>query len=133
MSRVVAFSEAAAIGLHSMVVIVRNNRVLNAAEIADLISSSKHHVSKVMQRLAKSGFVASTRGPSGGFYLKIAPDELSLLNIYEAIEGKIEDGSCPARKEKCPFNECILGDASQNITFEVKEYLSSKTLSDYID
>ncbi len=132
MSNIIAFSEAASIGLHSMIVIARSNKVINVSEIAEYINSSRHHVAKVLQRLTKDGYISSNRGPAGGFYMKKKPDEVSLLNIYESIEGQFDIDACPGDKDVCPFNECILGDLSKRISFEIISYLSSKTLGDYL-
>jgi DNA-binding IscR family transcriptional regulator len=45
---------------------------------------------KVLQRLAQVGFLSSTRGPNGGFVLRKKPADINLLQIYEAIEGKLQ-------------------------------------------
>ena len=132
MSGIIALSEAAVIGLHSMVLIADSEKIMNVTTIAEKIDSSKHHVAKVMQRLAKFGYVSSYRGPNGGFYLKKEPEKITLLNIYESIEGKIEIQTCPANKGKCPFGQCIMGDLTQKLANEFLNYLTTKTLKDYL-
>ncbi|MCG8579085.1 MAG: Rrf2 family transcriptional regulator [Bacteroidales bacterium] len=132
MSKIVTLSEAASIALHSMVLIARSDTKLNVNQISEAIDSSKHHVAKVMQRLAKEDFVASNRGPSGGFVLKQEPAEISLLMIYEAIEGKVAIQSCPGDKRACIIGTCMLGDLSRNMTKEFKEYMESHYLSEYL-
>ncbi|MBS2211009.1 Rrf2 family transcriptional regulator [Carboxylicivirga mesophila] len=132
MSKIVTLSEAASIALHSMVLIARSDTKLNVNQISEAIESSKHHVAKVMQRLAKEDFVASNRGPSGGFVLKQEPEEISLLMIYEAIEGKVAIQSCPGDKRTCIIGSCMLGDLSRNMTKEFKEYMESHFLNEYI-
>ena len=132
MSNVIALSEAAAIGLHSMALVAVSKKVLNVTEISKTIGSSKHHTAKIVQRLSKKGLLKSTRGPSGGFCLKKEPIEISLLNIYEAVEGKVEVHSCLASKETCPFDTCLLGDLATKMSKEIWDYLSSKKLSDFI-
>lgn len=132
MSGIVALTEAASIGLHSMVLIARSRDVVNVAKIAEFIGSSRHHVAKVMQRLSKRGFVSSSRGPSGGFVLKMLPENVSLLDIYEAVEGPMVVQSCPMDRDICPFGECLLGDLSLRMSREVKEFLEGHTLKDYL-
>jgi Rrf2 family protein len=132
MSKIVTLSEAASIGLHSMVLIARSKEKLNVGKIADYIDSSRHHVAKVMQRLAKEEFVSSNRGPSGGFVLKKEPESITLLNIYEAIEGRVAIQNCPGHKPKCPFGSCLLGDLSHNMTVEFRDYMESHTLAEYL-
>ncbi|MBN2744369.1 BadM/Rrf2 family transcriptional regulator [Breznakibacter xylanolyticus] len=132
MSNILSLSEAATIGLHSMVLIAQSTEKLNAGQIADRIGSSKHHVAKIMQRLAKENFITSNRGPLGGFILKKKPEEISLLDVFEAIEGKISEHECPGNKEECPFGNCILGSVSHRLTQDFLHYLKSQTLSKYI-
>ncbi|MCU4164911.1 Rrf2 family transcriptional regulator [Carboxylicivirga caseinilyticus] len=133
MSKIVTLSEAASIALHSMVLIARSEVKLNVNQISEAIESSKHHVAKVMQRLAKEDFVSSNRGPSGGFVLKCDPEKLSLLQIYEAIEGKIAIHSCPGDKRTCVIGSCMLGDLAKTMTREFKNYMESHFLSEYIN
>lgn len=132
MSKIVTLSEAASIALHAMVLIARSEKKLNVNQISEAIESSKHHVAKVMQRLAKEDFVASNRGPSGGFVIKTDPAELSLLDIYEAIEGKVAIQSCPGDKRSCIIGSCMLGDLSKNMTREFKEYMENHFLIEYM-
>jgi DNA-binding IscR family transcriptional regulator len=51
------------------------------------------------------------RGPGGGFALRADPAATTLLQIYEAIEGRLEVARCmfPDRREAC--TACILDDA----------------------
>ncbi len=132
MSKIVTLSEAASIALHSMVLIAKSETKLNVNQISEAIDSSKHHVAKVMQRLAKEDFVSSNRGPSGGFVLKRDASEITLLMIYEAIEGRVSIQSCPGDKRSCIIGACMLGDLSKNMTKEFKEYMESHYLSEYI-
>ncbi len=132
MSNILALSEAATIGLHSIVLIAKEKEKLNVNQIAERIGSSKHHVAKVLQRLAKENYVSSNRGPAGGFVLKKDPKEISLLEIYEAIEGKIETQTCPGTKETCPFGLCILGEVSTKLNAEFVSFLKNQTLNKYL-
>ena len=130
MAKIVSYSEAASIGLHGMVLVARAGETINVQKIADLTGSSRHHVAKVMQRLVKEGFLSSNRGPSGGFKLNIEPAKITLLQIYEAIEGQVKVISCPHEKQVCPFDKCILGNVVSSMTQTFRDHLSSNTLSD---
>lgn len=132
MARFFNISEAASIGIHSMVLVAKSEERLNVTKISEIMSFSRHHVAKVMQRLAKAGMVMSTRGPAGGFILAQKPNEITLLNIYEAIEGKIVEKDCPLGYDECPFNKCLLDNMAENINKAFKEYLSSHSLEYYL-
>jgi len=99
--------------------------------IAKQFEISEHHLSKVLQRLVKAGFLESAKGPKGGF--KISPDkaDATFLEIYEVIEGKMENSSClfPSRVSSC--QDCIMGDFLKKASKDFYNYLKNKKLSDF--
>ena len=134
MGRIVNISEAVSIGLHGMVIIAQSKgKQVNVNYIAERTGSSKFHIAKVLQKLAKDGFLGSTRGPSGGFYLLKSPDEIRLIDIYESIDGKLIVHKCPIARPVCPFHSCIFGSVTINMVNEFKNYVESKTLADFLN
>ncbi len=133
MSNIVSLTEAASIALHGMILLAQANKPMNVIELAEKTGSSKHHVSKVFQRLVKDGFVTSQRGPLGGFKLNIDVKKTNLLQIYESIEGKLQVLDCPVNHPICPFNSCILDGITQKMTKLFKDYLENNTLNDFIN
>ena len=133
MGSVVRFSEAASIALHGTVLIAKSDKFLNVTKIAEEITGSRHHVAKVMQRLSKEGYIKSLRGPTGGFVLVKKPEEVSLLDLFQAIEGKITVYECPfEKKDNYNFEKCLLGDVMHRITQEFIDYLGNQFVSDYM-
>lgn len=134
MAHVIQFSEAAFIALHGMVIIAQsdNKKLVNVVEIADRLNSSKHHVAKVMQRLVKDGYLYSHRGPTGGFTMREKPQDISLLEIYESIEGKIEIGKCPLDHPVCKFEKCIFNNVTMKMTENFVDYMKKEKLSDFM-
>jgi Rrf2 family protein len=125
-------SDAASIAIHAMVLVAKNDTSINVIKIAELTNTSKHHVAKVMQRLAKDGLVSSQRGPSGGFTLKKNAKEISFLDIYESIEGKIQIQHCFFNTPICPLDRCIMNNITVKMTNEFVQYLKSQTLDFYV-
>ena len=132
MAHVIQFSEAAFIALHGMVIIAKSDQLINVVQISDQLNSSKHHVAKVMQRLVKDGYLHSHRGPTGGFALKKPAEKISLLELYESIEGKIEIGDCPLDNPVCPFDKCIFNNVTARLTRDFVGYMSTKMLSEFL-
>ncbi|MEI7492337.1 MAG: Rrf2 family transcriptional regulator [Bacteroidota bacterium] len=132
MSKIFALSEAASIAIHSMVLISRNAEGINAVKIAEFTGFSKNHIAKVLQRLVKSDLLRSARGPSGGFTMKKDPKDLTLLDIYQAIEGPIELTDCPLAYEICNFDRCLMGNVINKLTSEFRNFLQDQTLSAYL-
>lgn len=130
MGSILKISEASSIAFHSLGLLASTDEKLNVKQIAEKINASENHLSKIMQRLTKCGIIGSVRGPKGGFYLMRASDEITLLEIYEIIEGKIELGGCPLNSGgKCPFHECMFGGIAFELTKKFRDFLVSKTIS----
>ncbi len=132
MAKVVTLSEAASLAIHAIVLIAGSDKSVNVNKIAEATESSSNHLAKVMQRLVKSGLVNSTRGPAGGFVLKKPASEITLYDIYFAIEGPIELQDCPLDRPICPFEKCIMGGIIHKLTNDFKKYLMEERVSNFI-
>jgi Rrf2 family protein len=132
MAKIFSMSEAASIGIHSMVLIARNEDGINAVKIAEQTGSSKNHISKVAQRLVKNDLLKSVRGPSGGFMLKKSAADITLLEIYESIEGPLDITDCPLANQVCHFDQCLMGNVINKMTIEFKQFLKKQTLKKYL-
>lgn len=132
MSKIFALSEASSIAIHSMVLIARAKEGINAVKVAEITGFSKNHIAKVLQRLVKNDMLKSVRGPAGGFSLKQDPKSISLLDIYQAIEGALDIGDCPLSYEVCGFDQCLMGNVVNKLTIEFKKFLQGQTLQKYL-
>jgi Rrf2 family protein len=72
----------------------------NRAALAEAGEIPEHFVAKILQSLGRAGLIDSQRGMNGGFTLARPPEQVTLLEVVEAIEG-------PTR-----LNVCLLGGAS---------------------
>jgi Rrf2 family protein len=116
-------------GLHGALYLSEHpGRVVTTREMAEAMVVSEHHLSKVMGRLVKEGLVKSVRGPSGGFSLNRNRREISLLEVYEAIEDPISTNGCLFDKVVCDGQHCLLGGLIGQINHEVRQYLSETKL-----
>jgi len=103
-------SEAASLAMHAMGLLATGaSPALSTKTIATTFAVSEAHLSKVMQRLVKVGLLRSVRGPKGGFSLARRSDDVTLLDVFEAIEGPVEPSGCMFGLEDCDGKSCILG------------------------
>ncbi len=130
MSKILNISEAATIALHSMGLIARSSKLVNAQEVADKTGFSKNHIAKILQQLVKNGYLNSTRGPKGGFLISEKARKSSMMEIYKLIEGEIQESSCQHHCDSCPFGTCIFGGLEQKFSNEFRKYLMSKKVSE---
>ena len=133
MAKVVNITEAVTIALHSVIIIAKNKaKLVNVNFLSKATGSSKFHIAKVLQKLVKDGILGSNRGPAGGFFLIDTPNKITLLEIYESIEGKIAVLRCPLGRETCPFGKCVFEDLTMEMTRNFKDYLESRTVGSYM-
>lgn len=129
---ILKISEAASIALHSMIVLAQGkNKLVSVKEIATKLDISANHLSKVLQRLAKAGFIESVKGFNGGFKLSVPPEKISFLQIYELFDGKLKNSNCILSEKNCG-DKCIFGDLISSINKQVKEKFEHTKLSDFV-
>ncbi len=57
-----------------------------------------------------------------------------MLNIYEAMEGKIEiPEECPLGNHICAFDNCIFDNFIKQSMIDFKAFMAGKTLDLYLD
>jgi len=134
MSTVVRISEAVSLAMHGMVFLAaQESDVRNVGQIADRLGVSKAHLHKVFQQLARIGLLKSNRGPGGGYTLGRESDQITLLDIYEAIEGPMAVKKCLFDEPICRGDRCIYGDLLQNTQKRCQAYMQSMRLSQLTD
>ncbi len=131
MSRLVNISEAVSLGLHTMALLATGvGHRLRNQQIAESLNASSHHLAKVMQRLVKAGLVDSAPGPNGGFLLDKPAEDVTLLAIYEAIDGTLDEEECLLMEPICGGRNCMLGELLHSIHEQLRDYLIKTTLSE---
>ena len=63
--------------------------VKNIAEQEDIPA---HFLAKILQQLARKGLLRSSKGPTGGFALRVDAGDVRLLDIVEALDGQLPRG-----------------------------------------
>lgn len=58
-------------------------------EIARRCGIPRNFLAQILARLRKRGILGSRRGAHGGYFLRVSPQRLSLADVLEALEGKI--------------------------------------------
>ena len=82
--------------LHCVMILASapEGKLLSSKALADFHGVPKEYLSKCLQMLSKAGLVDTTTGPRGGYILAKRPDQISFLEIVEAIEGKKSTFRC---------------------------------------
>lgn len=99
--------------------------------IADEESIPKSFAAKIVQKLSKAGLIEAVRGIKGGITISRRPEDISLLDVVEAIEGPISMNICVLdrqscdRRPQCPVHPCWV-EISEFLRFKLSEYTFDK-------
>jgi Rrf2 family protein len=88
---------------------------------------------QILRHLVTHGILNSTRGVDGGYSLDRKPEEISLLDVIEAIDGPMS-AALPAREEPpLSESEIRLNEALEQVTDNIRSQLSAIKLSNLLD
>jgi Rrf2 family protein len=84
---------------------------LPGRSLAERLDITPEYLTKIISPLAREGWITSTTGPNGGYRLAIELNTLCVLDLIEAVEGRIDREKCmhgdsrnPAL-ERCSLHE----------------------------
>ena len=102
--------------------------VKNIAEQEDIPS---HFLAKILQQLARKGLLRSSKGPTGGFALRMDPGDIRLLDIVEALDGLASYQQCASGLSECSDEmPCSMHDNWKALRSRILEYLERNTIDD---
>lgn len=89
------------------------------------------HLAKVVQALRRAGLVRTWRGAGGGVTLALAPAEITLRRVVEAVEGPIALNRCVIAPGTCPRDRfCLVYPVWQRIQALFVGELEGVTMAD---
>ena len=96
-------TKATPYALHALMYMVRHATQLpvTTSTIAKAEGIPAGYLAKIFQRLTKARFVRSVRGQKRGYVFARPPEEISLLELFEVIEGGPLFDDCLLRHCEC--------------------------------
>jgi Rrf2 family protein len=96
-------AKATAYALHALMYMVRHSTQLpvTSSTIAKAEGIPAGYLAKIFQRLVKARMVRAVRGKSRGYVFSKSPEEISLLELFEVIEGGRLFDDCLLRHCEC--------------------------------
>jgi Rrf2 family protein len=94
-------------GMHCVNILagLPSGATLPTRALAEYHGISETYLSKQLQALANAGIVESVPGPRGGYRLMRLAEEITLLDVVEAIDGREPLFRCMEIRQRCPV-EC---------------------------
>lgn len=100
-------------------------------EIAAEEAIPPHFLAKILQQLARKGMLRSSKGPTGGFALRVPADETRMLDIVETLDGLAEYERCASSLAECSDDmPCALHDSWKALRSRILDYLGHNTIAD---
>ena len=120
MNGILNLSQGSIIALHAAMHLAKESGApVTTEEAADTLKVSRAHLSKILQRLTKAGIAKAVRGPKGGYTLDKPLSEITLREVFEAIEGPMKFGRCLMDVPRCGKAGCMLGSMLDEVNKQV--------------
>jgi Rrf2 family protein len=89
--------------VHCCVVIGRADGPVSAQRLSEFHGVSRTYLAKHLQQLSRAGLVRSTEGRTGGYTLTRPAEEITVLDVVQAIEGTEPAFQCTEIRQNGPF------------------------------
>jgi Rrf2 family protein len=93
--------------LRAMIYLAKLDPTQRAAtsQIAEEQRIPPSFLAKIISQLSIAGLIHTSRGARGGVSMARSPEEVSVLEVVEAIDGPISLNDCTGDPSDCPFGE----------------------------
>ncbi len=103
----------------------------SAREIAALYNIPIELMAKVLQRLVRSGLLASHQGTRGGYELSRRPTQISVADVIQAIDGPVTVTACSTEENQCEqFAKCNVRDPLWKVRERILSALGECTIAE---
>ena len=105
--------------------------IVSIKEITDTLRIPFHFVAKILQTLTHEGLLVSHKGPAGGFALALPAQQITLLQVIEAIDGDRFMHDCVLGYDRCSTeNPCALHEQWSQSKEGIVAMLSGKNVAE---
>ncbi|MDH3943995.1 MAG: Rrf2 family transcriptional regulator [Anaerolineae bacterium] len=101
----------------------------NIAEAQDIPPS---FLAKIIAQLTVVGLLETTRGVRGGVSLARVPDDISLLEVVEAIDGPVTVNACVHDHYNCSIENCPVRSIWCEVQTDLVDRLKSTKFSQFL-
>lgn len=99
-------------------------------ELARRLDVSDKYLEQVMFPLRVKGFIYTQKGNRGGYSLSQAPENITLNDIVQTVEGSLAPVTCVDNEEYCHRSEvCVTKDVWAGLKEKIVTELESVTLA----
>lgn len=99
------------------------------AAIGERRHLSSAYLEQIFGKLRRAGLLEGIRGPTGGYRLSKPADQITVMQILDAVDASLEKSVCEKDRDCCDGEgECITFDLWDRLNEEIRRFLSGITL-----
>ena len=121
-------------GLRALIDLAANTKEEHMAlgEIAERNHISPQYLEQIFAALRKNGLVKSIKGAQGGYFLAKRPEDITVSEILNALDGSylIEDEAIETEGEVIGISAAIQGTVIDKVNEQLDKLLKNTTLAD---
>ncbi|KKK68026.1 hypothetical protein LCGC14_2948190 [marine sediment metagenome] len=127
-------SMAAELAVRGIMVLTsrHGNGTVPMAEICRARDLPRDYMTRIFAMLSRANLVSSIRGKGGGYRLAREPDQITLLDVIEAVQGPLALNLCQQQPPQCDEEDCPVEPVWRDLQQQVQVALKSKTLAQLV-
>lgn len=128
------FSQTVEYALRAVICLAqRPNHLLTTQQISQITRVPLSYLSKVLQSLGRAGLISAARGIRGGYMLSVAPAQLTILHVVNAIDPIKRIRKCPLSIESHGSDLCPLHRRLDSVLEQTERVFDETAISELIN
>ena len=103
------------------------------AEISQCQGISLSYLEQLFSKLRKHGLVTGVRGPGGGYRLAKTADKISIADIIQSVDEKLDMTKCGGKGDCSNGEKCLTHQLWFDLSCRLYEFLSNIKLDQYVN
>jgi Rrf2 family iron-sulfur cluster assembly transcriptional regulator len=103
------------------------------ADISQRQGISLSYLEQLFARLRRQGLVKSARGPGGGYRLNRVADDITIVEVLNAIDEKIDTTRCGGKGDCQDGQACLTHDLWFDLSKQISDFLSRISLGELVE
>ncbi|GHG02773.1 transcriptional regulator [Deinococcus piscis] len=127
------FSQTAEYALRAAVTLAEAGSSLSTAQLAERTQVPAQYLSKVLQGLQRAGLLQALRGKYGGYRLTRPPQDISILDVVNAVDPVQRIQRCPLGRPAHALALCPLHQQMDQAIAQIEQTLGAQSLAAVVE
>jgi Rrf2 family protein len=109
---------------------LNNDHPIPIADIASRRDIPLQFLEQLFSTLRKAGILNSHRGVRGGFSFNRLPEDVTVLDVVEVLDGSISPAACTSGASCEKIENCVMNEVWGEVKSTLEEVLSQHNIAD---